>query len=148
MTTTTLILCIGNRDHGDDTIGPYIADHAPHLPDTIFLDAGTTPENTTATIKRHHPTRLILIDAATMDLPPGTIRRIPPTKIQTLCASTHGLSLSLLIDYLIPTIPDITLIGIQPKTLTGPLSPEAKAAADTVLRLLRQHKIEEIPYLH
>ncbi len=144
---TTLVLCIGNRGNGDDGIGPWIADHAPPIPDTVFLDAGVTPENSTAAIKRHNPTRLILIDAAAMDLPPGTLRRIPPGNIQSFSVSTHGLPLSLLIDYLIPTIPDITMIGIQPKTLHGPLSQEAKAAADTLLRLLRNNTIDDIPQL-
>jgi hydrogenase 3 maturation protease len=145
--THTLVLCIGNPDHGDDAIGPWTANHHPTIPDTIFLNAKTTPENTTATIKHHHPTHLILLDAATMNQPPGTLRRIPPDKTQTLTPSTHGLPLSLLIDYLKPTIPTITLIGIQPKTLQGPLSPEAKKAAETFLQLLRDNKIYEIPCL-
>jgi len=145
--TSTVVLCIGNRDSGDDAIGPYIADHAPTLPDTIFIDADTTPERTTATIKRHHPTHLILIDAADMNQPPGTIRRIPPHKIQTLSISTHGLPLSLLVDYLTPTIPHITLIGIQPNTLTGPLSSVATTAATTLLDRLKRNTLEEIPIL-
>jgi hydrogenase 3 maturation protease len=144
---TTIILCIGNPDHGDDAIAPHLATHHPPIPDTIFLNAGTTPENTTATIKRHHPTRLILLDAAAMNQPPGTLKRIPPTKTQTLTPSTHGLPLSFLIDYLTPTIPTIILIGIQPKTLQGPLSTEAKTALATFLRLLKENKIDEIPLL-
>ncbi len=145
--TTTLILCIGTTDHGDDAIAPWTAAHAPQLPHTVFLDAGPHPERTTAAIKRHHPTHLILLDAADMHQPPGTLRRIPTDKIQTLNISTHTLPLSLLIDYLTPTTPTITLIGIQPKTLHGPPSPEATTAAQTFLRLLKEHKIEEIPLL-
>jgi len=145
--TTTLILCIGNRERGDDAIAPYIADHAPTIPNTVFLDADTTPERTTATIKRHHPTHLIIIDAADMHQPPGTLRRIPPQKIQTLTISTHALPLTILYDYLIPLIPTITLIGIQPKTYQGPLSPEATSAAHTLITLLQKNKLVEIPPL-
>jgi len=48
----TLILCIGNREGGDDGIGPYIADKMKdNSYSCMVLDCGITLENYTAVVK-------------------------------------------------------------------------------------------------
>jgi hydrogenase 3 maturation protease len=144
---TWVVLCIGNRDNGDDGIGPWIAEHAQASPDTVFIDAGTVPENYTSPVRRHAPSHMVLVDAADMGLPAGSIRRIPSSLLGTMHISTHGLSLSLLIDYLAPHIPTITLLGIQPSRMEGRLSADVATAGRKALSALARHDLEAFPIL-
>jgi hydrogenase 3 maturation protease len=145
---TTLIMCIGNRDGGDDSLGPYIADKMnKEQTNDIIIDCGTTPENYTALVKQKKPDTLILIDAAEMNQPPGTTRIIPKEKIGTMHISTHGIPLSLLMTYLEKEVPTIIMIGIQPQHMSGPMSSTVKKSADKLIELLKKHRYETIPCL-
>ena len=145
---TTFIMCIGNRDGGDDAIGPYIADRMKNeTKGDMVLDCGTTPENYTAIIKQKKPRTLILIDAAEMNQPAGTIRTIPKEKIGTMHISTHGIPLSLLITYLEKEVYTIILIGIQPQNRSGVMSNTVKKSADNLIELIKKHRYETIPSL-
>ncbi len=143
-----LILCIGNQEGGDDGIGPYIADRLKNQPTSdMVLDCGTTPENYTGIIKRHKPKTLILIDATEMNLSPGEMRIIPKEKLGTMHISTHGIPLSILIQYLEQEVPRIIFIGIQPKTMQGTISDPVKKSGDELIGLLQKKKIEQITVL-
>ena len=141
------ILCIGNKDGGDDGIGPYIADHLKPNNQLTIINSGTIPENYTSLIKQHKPDHLIIIDAVDMHLPAGEIRIRQKNKISELCISTHGIPLSLLINYLQQTIKTITLIGIQPKTMTGPLSNEIKHSGEYLIKILQTQNLSELKTL-
>ena len=62
-----LVMCIGNRDGGDDAVGPFIADKLKNT-DVEVIDCGTTPENYTSVVKKHSPKNLIIVDAVEMEL--------------------------------------------------------------------------------
>jgi len=143
-----LILCIGNEEGGDDGIGPYIAERlkSESSHDMVF-DCGTTPENYTGIIKRQKPKTLILIDAAEMNLPPGEIRIIPREKLGTMHLSTHGIPLSVFIDYIGKEVPSIIFIGIQPETMQGTLSDPVKKSGEYLIGLIQKKQIESIPLL-
>jgi len=83
-----------------------------------------------------------------MGLPPGTIRRLPLKKGTEMLGSTHGLPLSFLLSLV--RVSEVVLIGIQPKEygIGEGLSPEARAAADCLIRLLRENREHEIPELN
>jgi len=141
----TLIMCIGNRDGGDDGIGPYIADILKKKENNdAVLDCGTTPENYTAVVKQKKPRTLILIDAAEMNLLAGAIRIIPKEKLGTMHISTHGIPLRLLIQYLEKEVEHIILIGIQPATMKGTLSTEMKKSADHLIEILKKKQYQQI----
>jgi hydrogenase 3 maturation protease len=145
---TTLIMCIGNRDGGDDSLGPYIAGKMKkEQTNDLIIDCGTTPENYTALVKQQKPDTLILIDAAEMNQPPGAIRIIPKEKIGTMHISTHGIPLSILISYLEREVDHIIIIGIQPKQMSGPLSTVGKNSADQLIEIIKKHTYEKIPIL-
>jgi hydrogenase 3 maturation protease len=133
-------MCIGKRNSGDDAIGPYIADKL-EIP---VINCETVPENYLSIVKRYNPKNLIIIDAVDMDLPPGEIRIIPEKKIGVMHISTHGIPLSLLIKYLKKFIPNVTLIGIQPKSLTGPLSTQVKKSGDFLIKILKKGDLGQI----
>ena len=68
-----LIMCIGNREGGDDAIGPYIADKLKDS-DINVIDCGTVPENYTGIVKKYNPDKLVIIDAADIGLKSGEFR--------------------------------------------------------------------------
>ena len=143
-----LIMCIGNRDGGDDGIGPYVADTLKiDSLDVKVLDCGMTPENYTAIVKRHKPKTLVLIDAADMGLAAGDIRIIPKEKLGSMHISTHGIPLSVLITYLEHEADHIIVIGIQPKYMSGTMSSVVKKSGDYLIDILKKKKYEQIPVL-
>jgi hydrogenase 3 maturation protease len=140
-----LIMCIGNREGGDDGIGPYIADKLKkEQNDGVVLDCGTIPENYTSVVKQYNPKHLIIIDAVDMNLQPGEIRLVPKEKIGKMHISTHGIPLSVLIGYLEQYIKNISFIGIQPKTMSGNLTDIVKKSGDELVKLIQDKKIEKM----
>ena len=143
-----VVMCIGNREGGDDGVGPYIAEKLQKgHPDFPVLDAGISPENYTSVVKRHHPETLILVDAADMELPAGEIRIVPKEKIGTMHLSTHGVSLALLIEFLKKDIKEIIVIGIQPKKMSGPMSARVRKSGEQLIDMLQKKSFRDIPVL-
>jgi len=144
-----LIMCIGNRYGGDDGIGPYIADQIKNEEsiDFVVLDCGTVPENFTSVVKRLSPKNLIIIDAIEMNLDPGQIRIIPKGKIGVMHISTHGIPLSVLVNYFEHYVKNIFIIGIQPKTMFGEMSEEIKKSVDNLVEIVKMKKIKHIKNL-
>jgi len=62
-----------------------------------------------------------------------------------MLGSTHGLPLSFLLSFV--RVREVVLIGIQPKEygIGEGLSPEVRAAADTLIRLLRENRNTRSP---
>lgn len=145
----TVVLCVGNRNGGDDAIGPFIRDQLlkHESSDLICIDAGIAPENFTGVVKKHNPDHLIIVDAIEMDLFPGEIRRVPPDMIGVMHVSTHGIPLSVLITYLKEYVECITLIGIQPEKMNGMLSETMKRSGEKVIQYILSDSFEKISTL-
>jgi len=141
-----LIMCVGNREGGDDVVGPYIADKLKET-DVRVIDCGTVPENYTSKVKSLNPKKLLIIDAADMNLKPGEIRIIPKEKIGVMHISTHGIPVSVLIGYLEQYIDKIVFIGIQPKVMSGEISDIVKKSANLLVDLILQKNIQNIDKL-
>ena len=139
-------MCIGNIDGGDDAVGPYIADKLKES-NFIVLDCGTVPENYTSVVKKHNPKNLIIIDAVEMYLSPGEIRIVAKEKIGVMTISTHGMPISVLIEYLEQYIENIIFIGIQPKIMSGEMTGVIKERADKLIELIRNKKLDQIESL-
>jgi len=139
-------MCIGNRDGGDDAIGPYIADKLKAFENEDFgvIDCDVVPENYTSVVKKYKPEKLIIIDATKMGLSPGEIRIVPKEKIGNMHVSTHGIPLSVLITYLEPYAGKIVLIGIEPESLSGKISSSVKKSGDNLVKLLKNKRLNEI----
>ncbi len=142
----TVVLCIGNRDGGDDTVGSYIAEKLlkNQLQNMVVIDGGIAPENFTGVIKQHKPDILLIIDAIEMSLPSGEIRKVPPEKIGMMHISTHGIPLSVLIKYLQQYVKHIDLIGIQPQYMQGKMSEKVRKSAGMVVNFIVTNKVDEI----
>jgi hydrogenase 3 maturation protease len=141
-----LILCIGNRDGGDDAVGPYIADKLKEEGIDV-LDCGVVPENYTSIVKKNNPKNLIIIDAVEMDLKPGEIRVVPKGKIGVMHISTHGIPIPVLINYLEKYVENILFIGIQPKIMSGKITDEVIKTADNLLHLIKSRNLKQIEIL-
>jgi hydrogenase 3 maturation protease len=142
-------MCIGNRDGGDDAIGPYIADKLKKFENKDFrvIDCDVVPENYTSLVKKYKPEKLIIIDAVKMGLSPSEIRIVPKEKIGSMHVSTHGIPISVLIKYLEPYAENIVLIGIEPETFSGKISSSVKKSGDKLVEIIRNKRIDEIEIL-
>jgi hydrogenase 3 maturation protease len=143
-----LIMCIGNRDSGDDAIGPYIADKLKENNDNfVVLDCGIAPENYTSVVKKYKPKNLIIIDATKMGLSAGDIRIVPKEKIGAMHISTHGIPISVLMTYLEPYTENIILIGIEPEVFSGKITKSVKKSGDKLVEIIKNKCLEEIEIL-
>lgn len=145
----TIVMCIGNRDGGDDAVGPYIADilKQKKLDGIKIIDAGTVPENFTGKVKEYNSKNLVMIDAIDMNLKPGSTRIVPKEKIGVMHISTHGIPLSVLINYIEKYVDNILLIGIQPKNMSGEMSKEVIDSADKLVKYIKNKEIKKIVIL-
>lgn len=144
-----LVMCIGNRDGGDDAIGPYVSDKLKDDENGYYavLNCGTVPENYTSVVKRHKPRRLLIIDAVDMGLDPGAIRVVPKEKISSMHISTHGIPISVLINYLEKYVKEIIFIGIQPKTMSGKMTNIVRKSGQKLIYLLESKNLKQIKSL-
>ena len=141
-------MCIGKRDGGDDAVGPYIADRLKKdSDDFVVLDCGVAPENFTSVVKKHAPKDLIIVDAVEMGLKPGEIRIVPKEKIGVMHISTHGIPVSVLINYLDQYVENIIFIGIQPKAMSGRFTDIVKENADQLIELIKNKNLDKIECL-
>lgn len=116
MKTLGIVLGVGNVLRGDDGFGPAVAQRVA-VPGWMGLDCGTAPENFTSVVVRNAPSRLVIVDAATLGLEAGTLRRVPENRIRDTGMGTHMLPLNHLVAYLSGVVDRITLIGVQPQHL-------------------------------
>ena len=144
-----LIMCIGNRDGGDDAVGPYISDKlkSEQLDNIGIIDCGTNPENYTSVVKRKNPKNLLIIDAVEMELSPGEIRIVPKEKIGVMTITTHGIPISVLIGYLEQYVKNIIFIGIQPEKMSGEITKSVKESGDKLVEKIMNDKLEKIKML-
>ena len=143
-----LIMCIGNIDGGDDAIGPYIADKLMREKgDLVVLNCGTVPENFTSVVKQHNPKNLIIIDAVEMDLDAGEIRIVPKEKIGVMHISTHGIPISVLINYLEQYVENIIFIGIQPETMSGEISENVRKSGERLVKIIKNNSLGRVQIL-
>jgi hypothetical protein len=73
-----IILTVGNRMMGDDAAGPLLAallQRSP-APGWQVLDGGLAPENVVHRVRAIAPGRVLIVDAAEMELEPGEVRLV------------------------------------------------------------------------
>ena len=136
---TTLILGLGNTLLGDEGAGVHAARRLGELGgdrrNVELLDGGTLSFTLLPALQNH--ARLIVLDAARLDAPPGTVRcyecRAMDEFLARPCRSVHEVGLGDLLDMarLTGHLPARrALIGIQPESVDWSDSPsEAVAGA-------------------
>lgn len=142
-----LVMCIGNDEGGDDAVGPYIAKELKKHGFENVIDCGTVPENYTSLVKEKNPDELLIIDAVEMGLKPGEIRIVPKEKIGVMTISTHGIPVSVLMEYLEQYVKKIILIGIQPKTMSGEMTDIVIKNSEELIKIIKNYDIKQLLHL-
>jgi hydrogenase 3 maturation protease len=132
-----LMFTVGNGMMGDDGAGALLAQMMRQAPldEWEALNGGAAPENLLHRVREMAPERVVLIDAADMDLPPGTIRCIDTDKMDDpFLLTTHTLPLTFLVEALREFVPQVDLLGIQPEIVAFgyPISESVKNAVQQV----------------
>lgn len=147
-----IVFCVGSVLRGDDAAGPMLAKMLEDDPIEGWgvIDGGQTPEDDLIVIKRRHPKRVIVVDAAAMGLPVGEVRLIDDEDISTsYLMSSHSLPITLLLGEVRSACDDVAFVGIQPGN-TGfyePLSPEVLAAVQALYaRIAAGADLSDIPH--
>jgi len=115
-----VVLCIGNTTRTDDAFGPMLAEKLrgavqEHI---AIINAGTTPENYTGTIRKLAPSHVLMIDTADMDIVPGESRFVEAQAIEGFTLSTHAPPLRVIAKYLSTAIKaKVALLAVQPRSL-------------------------------
>jgi len=138
---TQVVFTVGNEMMGDDAAGLLLARRLQAVPLAGWetLHGGAAPENYLHQVRQLAPQRVLVVDAAEMDLEPGAFRRISPAEIaDPFLLTTHTLPLTFLIEALQEFVPQVDLIGIQPELIAfgGPVSPKVRAAVETIYQQL------------
>lgn len=138
-----IILTIGNGVMGDDAAGPLLATLLHRSPARAWrlVDGGSTPENVVHRVRAAAPDRVLVVDAAEMELAPGEVRLVDDNLIvERFITTTHNLPVSFLIESLRQTVTEVHFLGIQP-SLIGfgyPLSAAVEQAVLDIHARLRQ----------
>lgn len=140
-----ILIGLGNPLGQDDAVGLHVAEA---LKGTDWQVIATPAfENVLGVVQDLAPEVLVVVDAAEMGLFPGLVRRLPLRWCEKMLASTHGLPLPFLLSLL--KAKEVVLIGIQPKDrgFGEGLSPEVASAAGSLVQLLKENRVKEIPQL-
>src|SRR5512145_1555642 len=132
-----ILFTVGNGMMGDDGAGALLAQLMRENPleDWTVLHGGSAPENVVHRIREMHVHRVLVVDAADMDLPPGSIRLIAADRLaDPSLMTTHTLPLTFLIESLREFVPQVELLGIQPGMVAFgfPISDNARKAVAQV----------------
>ena len=139
-----VLLTVGNGMMGDDGAGVLLAQMLRDEPlaDWSVVNGGSAPENVLHRIREMDATRVLIVDAADMDLEPGAIRRINAEKLDDpFLMTTHKLPLTFLIESLQEFVPQVDLLGIQPNIVAFgfPISEEVRSAVGKVYADLKNN---------
>lgn len=108
---------IGNKLRADDGVGSVLANRLKSRLNATVIDAEEVPENYLGPIIADNPEVLMILDAASMDAPPGSLAIIEMENIASSGLSTHSASLELFFLVLQSEIqPDTFVLGIQPQS--------------------------------
>ena len=142
-----VLLTVGNGMMGDDGAGVLLAQMLGDQPleDWRVVNGGSAPENVLHRIREMDAQRVLVVDAADMDLPPGSIRRINADRLEDpFLMTTHTLPLTFLIESLREFVPQVDLIGIQPNIVAFgfPMSEEVRLAVGQVYADLKNSRMD------
>jgi len=146
-----MVVGVGNRLLGDEGIGLYIIDNLSQMPmptNVNIIDCGCDLLSLMSYLNK--PQKIIIIDAVCGGGKPGEIYRFDYSKLPTTMHETqsgHQMKTIFILDLLKSVYPvladsEITLIGVEPKTLelSDNLSQDVKERIADVTKLV----VEEI----
>ena len=140
------ILGIGNELRTDDGLGLFIVENITiEDPFLLIENVGSVPEAFTRSLAEFGAERIIMIDAADMQKPPGHMQLVTKDRISGIALSTHSMPLSFLMMYLEQETGGRTiLLGVQPQNVQfgEGMTPEIQDVAKKIIRTL-EHLLTE-----
>ncbi|MDR3535822.1 MAG: hydrogenase maturation peptidase HycI [Acetobacteraceae bacterium] len=138
-----VVFTVGNSLRGDDGAGPLLATllEASPAEGWTLVDGEASPENHTHRVRALTPDRVLIVDAADMELAPGEVRLLDEDCVaEHFLVTTHAIPLNFLIASLRETVPEIIFLGVQPKdtAFCNPLTPEVRRAVEMIHQRLVQ----------
>lgn len=116
-----LFVGLGNPRRGDDGAGLAIYENLknqPEFKESMFITAGTNPENYLQLILNMDPATIIFIDTVNFGQKAGSIEMFTVDQIGGNQFSTHAFSIKMIHNFLQHHRPfEIKYLGIQPKTM-------------------------------
>jgi len=108
----------------------------------MVVNAGVCPENYVSKIRKSKTDVIIFIDSIILDLNPGEINLLDEGEIKSYTASTHSISLEMIIDQIKRNKKfTIYLIGIQPEDVSvgTTISKKVSSSADKLINIISYH---------
>jgi hydrogenase 3 maturation protease len=124
------IVGIGNELNADDSAGILVKPYPSER--LLLVEAGPSPENFTAPLRRFQPDLVLLIDAVQMQAKPGSMAWLEWQNVEGFSASTHTLPPTLLGQFLCAELNClVALLGIQVDSVEfdHPIHPAVKRSA-------------------
>lgn len=127
-----VVVGVGNTLRGDDAAGPLVARRLRERHADVVFDAGDTPENFMAPVRRAGPEVVLLIDAADFGGRPGEVRMATASEVDGLMLGTHAAPLSMFMRVVEQeTAAHVRLLAVQ-ATETGLGAEPTERVAETV----------------
>ena len=136
-----ILFSVGSVLRGDDSVGPYVAKLFKDKPAEgwMLVEGDQTPENELGYLRRLHPNRILMIDAAKMGLEPGEIRLIKREDVSTsFLFTTHSMPITYLLGQLEDACDELVFIGVQPAQTEffAPLTESVKKSAESIYQTI------------
>ncbi len=113
-----VIVGVGNVLRGDDGLGPVFVERLKSKVGVPCINAGNAFENYLGVIMRERPDTVLLVDAVHLDMNPGEFAIVDPNGIEHGGLSTHDVSPSLFLNFLVEEIQcNVFLLGVQPERI-------------------------------
>jgi hydrogenase 3 maturation protease len=138
-----VIVGVGNILRGDDGLGPVFVEGLKNKVDAPCINAGNAFENYLGVIMRERPETVLLVDAVHLDMNPGDFAIVDPSRIEHGGLSTHDISPSLFLNFLVEEIQcNVFLLGVQPERIT--LGTGISQTVRETLKILENEAVEAL----
>jgi len=137
-----LLVGIGNPLRGDDAFGPLVIEALRGNTKLPLLDVGSAPENFIGPLTRTAPAHIILLDAVSLEAPPGSLHWLEPSELEPSAVSTHAPSLDLLVSLIKQCSGEtrVHILGVVPSQVGfgDRLSDQTRQAVEQVTSMIAQ----------
>ncbi|MBF0567423.1 MAG: hydrogenase 3 maturation endopeptidase HyCI [Nitrospirae bacterium] len=150
----TVVLGVGNTMRSDDGVGPYVVNRLASiaqvsLSGTVFIDAGSAPEDFVEDIIAIRPSKIVIIDGADFGGYAGELRLIAEENIPSSTLTTHSFPLSITTRLIATeTGCKVFFIGIQVKSTAfgESISKEICSGADSIVDFITKEALRGADY--
>ena len=137
-----VVLTVGSVLRGDDAAAPYLAKMIEDNPidGWTLVHGDLTPEDELGYIRMLEPNRVVVVDAADMNLRAGEVRIVTKDDVaKQFFITTHSMPITYLLSELEPTCRELVFIGIQPAQTEffGPLSDSVREAVENIYEMIK-----------